>query len=148
MNMRTGACSCVALLALAIFSSVAGAEPAERGQGRASCAASVKKIYGRSPVYPAEAIKQHQEGTVALIVLIDDQGKPIGARIARTSGSPSLDESALQASRAWTFDATACIRPGSGETITIGLPVTFHLPTEAVRRRRPDIEAGSWGKVP
>lgn len=148
MNMRIRARCCVALLTLSTLSSVAGADPTEQVQGRASCAASVKKIYGRSPVYPAEAIKQHQEGTVDLIVSIDDQGKPIGAKIARTSGSPSLDESALQASRAWTFDATACIRPGSGETITIGLPVTFHLPTEPVRQRRPDIEAGSWGKVP
>jgi protein TonB len=148
MNMRTGACSCVALLALATLSSVAGAEPAEQAQGRASCATSVKKIYGRSPIYPAKASEQHQVGTVTLIVSIDDQGKPIGAKIARTSGYPSLDESALQASRTWTFDATACVRPGSGETVTIGLPVTFRLPTEAVRQRRTDTDAYSWGKVP
>jgi len=55
------------------------------------------------PAYPAEAMRQHQEGTVHLTIHVTADGIPILVEVAGSSGHPSLDQAAVQAVERWRF---------------------------------------------
>jgi periplasmic protein TonB len=55
-----------------------------------------------APEYPELALRMEQQGTVTLLVTVDDAGKVVSAEIKESSGSPILDEAALkQVKRNW-----------------------------------------------
>ena len=56
-----------------------------------------------APPYPQASRRMREEGTVVLNVLVSREGKPLAVRVARSSGFPRLDESALDSVRGWTF---------------------------------------------
>jgi TonB family protein len=57
----------------------------------------------RSPDYPADALQERRQGTAVVRILISREGNVVQAEIYTSSGTPSLDESALTAVRRWRF---------------------------------------------
>lgn len=55
------------------------------------------------PRYPLAARRAGQEGTVTLKVLVTREGLPARVDVEKTSGSPSLDQAALEAVKGWRF---------------------------------------------
>ncbi|MGE0372245.1 MAG: energy transducer TonB [Gammaproteobacteria bacterium] len=53
------------------------------------------------PVYPVWSKRMREQGEVVLQVFLDNSGRVVRTEINRTSGSPRLDEAALQAVQRW-----------------------------------------------
>jgi protein TonB len=73
-----------------------------------------------NPLYPARSRRAGEQGTVMLRVVIDPTGRPVQVTLARSSGHPALDDSAVSAMRA------ARIRP-LGQLVVVDAPITFNL---------------------
>jgi protein TonB len=57
------------------------------------------------PIYPPASRRAGEQGTVRLKVLVDTSGRPSNVEVSQSSGSPRLDEAAVQAVRKWRFEA-------------------------------------------
>lgn len=83
----------------------------------------------QSPVYPAEAIKKHEQGTVVLKIHVDSHGKPISlvyeAKNSSTSAQ-SLINAAIKAAKQWHFNPAT--KDGKTAARWVRVPVTFALP--------------------
>jgi protein TonB len=94
-------------------------------QGPAACNEPVVKPKRKVPVapkYTMEARRAEIEGVVRVQVTVDESGHVVSARVVSGLGY-GLDESALAAAKATTFDpATQCGKPVVGTTI---LPFRF-----------------------
>lgn len=55
------------------------------------------------PIYPDEAARLHQQGTVVLLIHVGSSGLPSGVDIAQSSGYPLLDRAATDAAMKWAF---------------------------------------------
>lgn len=55
------------------------------------------------PLYPALAVRRHQEGLVSLRVEINPSGQVTQVVLNQSSGFPLLDEAAIQAVKQWEF---------------------------------------------
>jgi TonB family protein len=83
--------------------------------------------YGSNPlpVYPVEARKMGQQGTVLLSALLNSQGTVETLAVKESSGHVLLDQAAFRAIRHWHF------RPATVAGITVSspveIPVTFRL---------------------
>jgi protein TonB len=99
------------------------ASPSPRGQDADSGAhpASGNPV----PVYPVAARRAHREGRVILRVAVSVDGAGRDIRVAESSGTPSLDDAAMQAVRAWRF--TPAMRNGAVADDVILVPVVFRL---------------------
>jgi protein TonB len=62
-----------------------------------------KAARNRPPVYPQEAARRGQQGTVLLAIHVGPSGLPFGVDVERSSGYPLLDKSAEEAVMKWTF---------------------------------------------
>lgn len=82
----------------------------------------------RPPVYPPEARRRRQSGTVLVHLLIEADGRVSKATITSSSGFPLLDRAALKAVTSWRFS------PATSGGIAIrceaDLPVEFVLRIE------------------
>lgn len=83
--------------------------------------------YRSSPLrFPAQAIRQHMEGTVLLLVLVDESGKPVDIKIAHSSGYALLDKSAReQVMSGWQFQPA--VIDGHAVKAWAQVPVSFAL---------------------
>jgi len=80
----------------------------------------------RNKRYPAKARAQRQHGVVHLAFSIDREGRLMSSRIARSSGSPALDEETLAlVQRAQPFPPPPAEIPGPQVSLTV--PVYFNL---------------------
>ena len=71
------------------------------------------------PVYPPEARRRNQEGTVMIAFTVDTNGRVISARVASSSPWPLLNDAAVRAVRQWRFPA--------GPVVNLQQPVVFQL---------------------
>lgn len=78
-----------------------------------------------APTYPREARKRKQEGLVIVLVEVDEQGRPVDARISHTSGFDTLDAAAIRSVRQWRF-APGIVR-GHAVKATAEVPIRFCL---------------------
>jgi protein TonB len=78
-----------------------------------------------APVYPPQALRQRQQGTVYLMAILDERGYVVSLTIERSSGYPLLDQSAMQAVASWRY-APARI-DGKPSPIRVPIPVRFVL---------------------
>jgi TonB family protein len=93
----------------------------------------------RPPIYPVDAIKHREQGTVVLKILVGIDGKPETVQVDQSSGSASLDQAAVKAAKQWQFQpGMKDGKPYSGWT---RVPVSFHL-------RRVDVSATSASAAP
>lgn len=74
------------------------------------------------PMYPAQAKRRQQQGTVWVEVRLNAQGRQLAVQVLRTSGVPSLDKAALAAVRKWQF----LPEQHNG----VGVPSRVHIPIE------------------
>lgn len=74
------------------------------------------------PVYPAQAKRRQQQGTVWVEVRLNAQGRQLALQVLHSSGVPSLDQAALAAVRKWQF----LPEQHNG----VGVPSRVHIPIE------------------
>ncbi|MDY7219328.1 energy transducer TonB [Denitrificimonas sp. JX-1] len=75
-----------------------------------------------APVYPAQARRRQQQGTVWLDVRLDARGQLLELQLLHSSGVKSLDQAALAAVKKWQF-----LPEQQGG---IGVPSRVHIPIE------------------
>ena len=77
------------------------------------------------PVYPLEARRAGQQGTVVLSVLLNPQGAVETLAVKESSGHVLLDQAALRAVRYWHFKPATVA--GIAVSSQVEIPVTFRL---------------------
>lgn len=80
-----------------------------------------KILFAPKPHYPEEAKRQGQAGVAHVGVRVNARGHVEEVRLVKTSGSPLLDESALEAVSRWRFMA------GGPNPMRAVVPVRFTL---------------------
>lgn len=86
---------------------------------------SSQVLSAKPPVYPVEARRAREQGTVKLVVLVGTDGRVLDVRVATSSGSPRLDEAALKAVRRWRWSPQK--QNGVPAVVRGTVPVTFAL---------------------
>lgn len=76
----------------------------------------------RPPVYPIDAARRGQQGTVIVVISVSPLGLTAGTEIVQSSGHASLDQAVLDAVRTWRF------RPAMRD----GMAVPFDMPMQFV----------------
>ncbi len=79
----------------------------------------------RPPVYPGAARQRGWEGDVLIAAEVRSDGRIGAVRVKRSSGYASLDDSALEAVRAWRFEPAK--RMGSPVDAWVEIPIRFKL---------------------
>jgi protein TonB len=77
-----------------------------------------------APVYPADMRKAKVEGTVTLIFILDEEGRPEEARVERSS-RPEFEKPALDAVRKWRFKPG--MKDGQPVRTYMKLPLRFRI---------------------
>lgn len=77
------------------------------------------------PVYPVQAKRRQQQGTVWVEVRLSAQGRQLAVQVVRTSGVPSLDKAALAAVRKWQFLPEQ--HNGVGVPSRVQIPIEFAI---------------------
>jgi len=98
-----------------------------RGTGGSGGAAWGDPRYGNNaaPLYPPEARKMGQQGTVILSVLVNAEGTVETLAVKDGSGHVLLDQAAMRAVKRWHFKpATVAGIPVSSQ---VEVPIEFHL---------------------
>ena len=75
--------------------------------------------------YPVQALRNREQGTVILSVLVGADGSVLGVEIEKSSGSRSLDRAAREAVGKWRFHPAT--RNGIAHSAWASVPVTFNL---------------------
>jgi len=83
-------------------------------------------LYNPKPAYPAESRTANEQGTVMLSVAVDAAGRPTSVSVAKSSGFPRLDRSALEGMQRWRFKPA--LRDGVPQASSVTVPVRFMLP--------------------
>ncbi|MEO8778899.1 MAG: M56 family metallopeptidase [Rhodanobacter sp.] len=120
-------------LALAMASTACITQAASSyGQQAPATDQGMNTVTQRSPIYPADAIKRKQQGTVVLLVLISPDGKPLKAKVEpATKAAPDLIQAATDSVMTWRFDPAT--RNGKPTEAYARVPITFSLdPTPPV----------------
>lgn len=80
-----------------------------------------------APRYPRAALRAGQTGTVTLLVLVDEQGRPREVEVETSSGHRELDRAArTQVLNAWRFHPAQ--RQGRAVSAYALVPIEFTLP--------------------
>lgn len=78
------------------------------------------------PAYPRDALREGAGGTVLLEILVDTDGRPLEARVVRSSGRRDLDQAARrQVLRHWRF--VPAMQDGRAVQAIGRVPVEFSL---------------------
>lgn len=77
------------------------------------------------PVYPAQALRSREQGTVLVLAQIDVNGRVSDARIVRRSGSNILDRAAPNEVRRWKF--APALHDGQPIVASVEVPVSYRL---------------------
>ena len=84
----------------------------------------IKKIYAK---YPDAAKARKLEGTVRLSVLVDETGRVLDIKIAKSSSHPMLDEAVVKAYREWQFS------PATKQNIPVKVWITAAMSFQSGR---------------
>lgn len=77
------------------------------------------------PSYPVDALRDREQGTVLLKVMVGADGHPYGIEILRSSGSRSLDRAGRDAVRRWRF--RPAMENGRAVSASVNVPIDFSL---------------------
>jgi protein TonB len=111
-----------------------GAASGEAARGQRQAGAASQEGYSeampryrenRPPLYPGAARQRGWEGDVLIAAEVRSDGRIGTIRIKRSSGYASLDDSALEAVRAWRFEPAK--RMGSPVGAWVEIPIRFKL---------------------
>lgn len=78
-----------------------------------------------APAYPQVSRRLGEEGKVLLRVFVEANGRPASVEVKAGSGSPRLDEAALDAVRRWNFVPARRGADAVGAWVLV--PIAFHL---------------------
>jgi protein TonB len=95
------------------------------GSGGARLANRADYLRNPPPVYPSDAKKRGEEGTVVLWVELTEEGRVESTTVSASSGYDSLDRAALDAVRRWRFQPAKV--GGIGIRSTVKVPIRFDL---------------------
>jgi len=91
-----------------------------------AASARLQTVSSPPPPYPIEAIRQGLAGTVELEILVDIDGKPLEARVVRSSGHRLLDQAARKVVLSqWRF--RPAVRDGQAVQALGRVPIVFTL---------------------
>jgi len=77
------------------------------------------------PVYPVQALRAREQGTVLVLAQIDVDGHVSDTSIVRHSGSSILDRAASNEVRHWQFEPA--LHNGQPIVASVEVPVSYHL---------------------
>ncbi|MFZ2852863.1 MAG: energy transducer TonB, partial [Rhodocyclaceae bacterium] len=77
------------------------------------------------PAYPALSRRMGEEGRVVLRVFVEPNGRPSAIEVRNGSGSPRLDQAALDAVARWKFVAARRGDEAVGAWVLV--PIVFNL---------------------
>jgi TonB family protein len=77
------------------------------------------------PVYPVQALRAREQGTVLVLVQVDVNGHVSDARIVHRSGSNILDRAAPNEVRRWQFEPA--LHNGQPIVASVEVPVSYRL---------------------
>jgi protein TonB len=83
------------------------------------------KVHNREPVYPLEAARRGEHGTVLLAIHVSPEGLADDVMVARSSGFRALDRAARDAVATWRF--VPAVRDGQAIASVMTLRVVFDL---------------------
>ena len=89
--------------AVATIAPKADAGSREKSQPITPPNSSAAYLRNPPPRYPVSARRNGEQGTVTLRVFVTKEGVPASVSVHTTSGSPSLDQAALEAVKSWKF---------------------------------------------
>ncbi len=79
------------------------------------------RFRNRPPAYPLDAAMRREAGSVVVMIHVSANGQAIGADVAESSGSASLDRAAVAAVRKWHFHPAM----SDGQTVPFDMPFRF-----------------------
>ncbi|HEY4542137.1 MAG TPA: TonB family protein [Noviherbaspirillum sp.] len=85
----------------------------------------VEYLYSPKPAYPAMSRRLGEEGTVVLRVTISERGLVDQIEVAKSSGYPRLDESALRTVKTYRFKPQ--MENGRAIPVIANIPVPFNI---------------------
>ena len=77
------------------------------------------------PVYPVQALRTREQGTVLVLAQVDINGQVSDARVVRHSGSHTLDRAAPNEVRRWKF--SPALHDGQPIVASVEVPVSYRL---------------------
>ncbi len=77
------------------------------------------------PVYPVQALRAREQGTVLVLAQVDINGHVSDARVVRRSGSSTLDRAASNEVRRWKFEPA--LHDGQPIVASVEVPVSYRL---------------------
>jgi protein TonB len=83
------------------------------------------KFRNKEPVYPLEAVRRSEQGTVMLLIHVSPDGLAAGVDLLQGSGYAVLDRTARDAVTAWHF--LPAVKDGQPIPFDMKLRVVFHL---------------------
>lgn len=95
-----------------------------------------------APKYPPQAIREHHQGTVMLLILVDVRGNPKDIKVEKSSGFSELDLAALEAVRQYRFKPE--LKFGIPAEGYVRMPVNFNL--HYLANDQPPIAIGALSK--
>jgi len=78
-----------------------------------------------NPVYPAQALRTGEQGTVFVLAQVDVAGNVSDAHVVRHSGSYTLDRAAANEVRRWKFEPA--LHDGRPVVASVEVPVSYRL---------------------
>jgi len=91
------------------------------------------------PPYPTMSIRNHEQGTVILQVLVKSDGTAGSVEVKSSSGYPRLDEAASKAVKNWRF--VAAVIDGKAVDETYEVPVPFKLQSEPSKANKHECQS-------
>jgi len=83
------------------------------------------KFHNKEPVYPLEAVRRAEQGTVILLIHVSPDGLAAGVDLLQGSGYVVLDRAARDAVATWHF--LPAVKDGQPIAFDMKLRVVFHL---------------------
>jgi TonB family protein len=77
------------------------------------------------PLYPAQAMRAHEQGTVMVLAQVDVNGHVSDTRVVKRSGSTTLDRAASNEVRGWKF--SPALHNGQAIMASVEVPVSYRL---------------------
>jgi periplasmic protein TonB len=119
------ATSAGAAVGASALASAAGSSGAARGGPITPPTFDADYLHNPTPRYPPAAARLRESGRVLLSVLVSAAGQPERVELAASSGSPRLDQAALETVRRWRFVPARQGDQPVAATVTV--PLVFRL---------------------
>jgi outer membrane biosynthesis protein TonB len=95
----TSTMKCFYVLGLFLVTSCSTVRPAVDPKAEVSCRKQVEECSCQRPKYPAESLRNREQGLVRLKILVSHEGRAKDVVVERSSGYRRLDEAAVEGAK-------------------------------------------------